>query len=154
MWREDFRTRTLPFFDVQRVINRVLGEGAHVLGQIEDLHFVITRTSLRTLPYWLLGIGNHPILDRVDTMRNDGTGEVEYVQGLRALVDRNFARAAASLAQARARGFPGARPLLAYSLSVAGDVEGAREVARGSELANPDQRHFWEWMQRTFGVHP
>jgi len=37
---------------------------------------VITSTSLRTLPYWLLGIGNHPILDRVDTMQWNGRGRV------------------------------------------------------------------------------
>jgi hypothetical protein len=154
LWPEGFRREVLPFFDVQRVVNRVLGEGAHVLGQIDDLDFILRKTSLKTIAYWVLGLGNHPILGRVDTMPNDGRGEVEYVQGVRALVDRDFQRASALLAEAHRRGFPGTRPVLAYALALAGEIDLARQVAAGAERGNADQRHFWEWMQAAFGVAP
>ena len=154
MWPEQSRGQVLPFFEVQRVVNRVLGEGANVLAQIEDLHFLLTHTSLRTLPFWLLGLGNHPILARVDTMPNDGSGQVEYVRGLRALVARNFAVAAANFAQSTARGLSGSRQMLAYALCLTGDFDTAKQVARGSELATRDQQHFWEWLRSTFGVGP
>ena len=49
-------------------------------------------------------------------MPNDGTGNVEYVRGLKALVARDFPAAAASLAQANAPGLPGTRALLAYGI--------------------------------------
>src|SRR3954452_2034272 len=49
-WPPALAARTLPAFDVQRIINRVLWDGGHPLAQIEDLHAVLTGTRLRTLP--------------------------------------------------------------------------------------------------------
>jgi hypothetical protein len=154
LWPEPLLARTLPFFEVQRVIDRVLIEGANPLGQIEDLHLLLTNTSLERLPYWLLGLGNHPILERVDTMPNDGTGQVEYVRGLRALVNRDYSAAAAHFAQSIERGLRSTRPLLVYALCLAGNLDAASAVARGAEVSNTSQRHFWTWLDSTFGVRP
>jgi predicted membrane-bound spermidine synthase len=154
LWPEPLRRQTLPFFAVQRIVNRVLAEGANVLGQIEDVHFLLTRTSLQTLPYWLLGLGNHPILRRVDAIPDDGSGQVQYVRGLRALVERDFQAAADHLSASNVRGMRGSRPLAAYALSLAGRLDSARQMAQGAEVSNADLRHFWNWLERTFGVGP
>ncbi|MBI3401854.1 MAG: spermidine synthase [Acidobacteria bacterium] len=55
LWPADLIERTLPFFEVQRIINRALWDGGRPLQQIEDLHLVLTQTTLQTLPLWLLG---------------------------------------------------------------------------------------------------
>src|SRR5207237_816854 len=59
LWPATLLRQTLPFFASQRIINRVLLEGANPLRQIEDLHFVLTQTPLQILPLWILGLGNH-----------------------------------------------------------------------------------------------
>jgi predicted membrane-bound spermidine synthase len=150
LWPEAVRREAVPFFEVQQIINRVLDEGANVLGQIEDVHLLLTMTSLERLPYWLLGLGNHPILRHVDTMPNDGSGQVEYVRGLRALVARDFGAAATHLAEAYQRGLRGTRPLLAYALCLAGQFDAAKQIAGGPESVNKDQRHFWDWLRSAF----
>ena len=69
-------------------------------------------------------------------------------------MNRDFAAASSSLTQANARGFRGTRPLLAYVLCLAGDRITAQQVARGAELSNADQRHFWNWLHANFRVGP
>jgi hypothetical protein len=87
-------------------------------------------------------------------MPDDGTGQVQYVRGLRALVDRDFDGAASHFSQANVRGMRGTRPLTVFALCLAGHLDDARRVAQGSEVLNADQRHFWEWLEMTFGVGP
>jgi hypothetical protein len=152
LWPEPLLSETLPFFQVQQIMNRVLNEGANPLRQIGDLHLLLTRTSLLQLPYWLVGIGNHPILGRVDMMPNDGSGQVEYVRGLRALVTRDYAAAAAYLTQADQRGLRGTRPLLVYALCLAGQLDTARLLMPRTDGSTADQRYFWNWIRSTFRV--
>src|SRR5205814_2329987 len=45
-WPAALIDRTVPFFEHQGTLNRVLWEGSRPLRQIEDLHTLLTRTSL------------------------------------------------------------------------------------------------------------
>jgi spermidine synthase len=153
LWPETLLRETIPFFEVQHIINRILTVEANPLRQIEDLNLVLTRTPLRRLPLWLLGLDNHPILERVDGLPNDGSGQLEYVRGLRALVARDYVGAAAYLAQSEQRGVRGIRPLLVYSLCLAGELDEAKQLGQGDvDASNADQRHFWTWLHATYGA--
>ncbi len=154
LWPERLITETVPFFESQRIINRMFGEGAKPLRQIEDLHFLLTETPLRRLPLWILGMGNHPVLQHAAEMVNDGTGLGEYVLGLRALAARDYQEAAGYLAQSQQRGVPGSHPLLVYALCLAGQLGAASRLAQDVDPQTADERHFWRWLGSEFGVGP
>ena len=67
---------------------------------------------------------------------------------------RDYLRAAAHFSEAERRGLqaPTLRPLLVYSLCLAGDRETARQLARSHAARDADERHFWDWMRAAFGV--
>jgi spermidine synthase len=143
---------TLPFFDQQRIINRVLWEGGRPLRLIEDLDAVLTQTSLRTLPLWILG--SDDVKQRIGMTSDDGTGTVDYVRGVEALAGRHYAAAASAFAVAERRGFHGVtvRPLLVYALCRDGRVVDARQLAHGAASGSADETHFWNWLHMTFEI--
>jgi spermidine synthase len=151
LWPEVLREETLPFFTYQGGINRLLTDGADPLAQIEQLHLLLTRTTLRTLPAWMLGLGN--LLSRSQgaaTLPNDRTGRPEYFKGLVALVDRDYTMAVTSLLEAEKRGLAGVRTLLAYALCLAGRVNDANYVKSVSPPETPEVGRFWNWLETTF----
>jgi hypothetical protein len=152
VWPDALITGTLAAFEDQRILNRVLWEGGKPLRQIEDLHFLLTHTALRTLPLWILGTDD--VKQRIAETSADRTGVVDYARALRALSGRDYAGAAVFLAAAEQRGFHGAviTALRAYALCRNGQIDAARDIARGSQAADPDEKHFWGWMGATFGV--
>ena len=154
LWPRVLLTSSLQRFEEQRIMNRVLGEGGNPLSQIEDLHALLTRTSLQTLPLWLLG--SDEIKQRIAEGSSERTGATEYARGLRALTRRDYLRAAAHFGESERRGLEGPtiRPLLVYSLCLAGDLETARQLARGVQVRSADERHFWRLLQTTFAVLP
>jgi spermidine synthase len=144
--------RALPMFDVQRVINRVFWEGGKPLHLIEDLDTVLTDTTLRTLPLWILGTDD--VKQRIARQGDDGTGAVEYARGLDALASRDYLAAATAFADGDRRGFHGVtlRPLLAYALCKAGHADAVKPLAARADLSDEDARHFWAWLHARFGV--
>ncbi len=154
LWPETLIEATLPFFDHQRVLNRVLWEGGRPLRQIENLHWLLTETPLRTLPLWILG--SDDVKQRIAWRGNDGTGAAEYARGLTALVARDYLRAAAAFADSQRQGLRGEtiRPLQVYALCLAGRVDAAGQLAQGVQPREADERHFWEWLGPRFGVGP
>ena len=152
LWPADLIDRSLPLFEWQGVINRVFWEGGKPLAQIEDLHAVLTTTSLRTLPLWLLG--SDEVKQRIAETKDDGAGGMEYARGLRALAGRDYRGAAASFVRAEQRGLRGPliRPLLVYALCLGGNIDEASQAARGVEPRDADERHFWGWIKSTFAV--
>jgi hypothetical protein len=146
-WPDALRDRTMPAFEYQRIINRVFWEGGKPLKQIEDLHFLLTKTRLRTLPLWMLG--SDEAKQRAAESSDDRTGAVEYARGLRALTIRGYAAAEGFLAEADRRGFGGAqtRALYAYAAWMAGDVDRARAITQQSRPTDADEAHFWEWIR-------
>jgi predicted membrane-bound spermidine synthase len=152
LWPDALAARTLPFFEHQRIINRLMAEGANPLRHIEELHALLTKTGLRRLPLWELG--SNDVVQRIADERNDGTGRAEYMLGVRGLVARDYRGAADYFAAAERRGLRVAttRPLRAYALSLAGDVDAARQLAPIADVASSDERHFWSWMKAQFGI--
>jgi spermidine synthase len=154
LWPRSLIAGSLRRFDEQRMINRVLWEGGRPLAQIEDLHALLTSTSLRTLPLWFLG--SDDVKERIAEASTERSGPTEYARALRALVARDYRRAAAYFGESERRGLQGetVRPLQVYSLCLAGDLDTARLLARGVEAHSDDARHFWLWLQTMYGVHP
>jgi spermidine synthase len=154
LWPQPLIEATLPYFDYQRIINRLMAEPANPLRYIEELHDLLTKTSFRRLPLWELG--SNDVIQQLAGTGDDGTGMVEYMLGVRALVARNYPAAAAYLAEAERRGLRAAttRPLLVYALCLAGNVDEARQLAPAGNPASADERHFWTFMASRFGVGP
>ena len=149
LWPERVIDATLLYFDHQRMLNRVFWEGGRPLRQIEDLHWLLTETPLRTLPLWMLG--SDDVKARIAAGRDDGTGAPLFVRGLTALVTRDYLGAASAFAHAEHRGLRGEpiRPLRVYALCLAGQVDAARQLAPVVQPQADDERHFWEWLGRT-----
>ncbi len=152
LWPAAFRERTLPWFDVQRRINRVLWEGSAPLRQIEDLHAALTGTTLQTLPLWMLG--SDAVKQRIAEGSREHSAATEYARGIGALAKRDYLGAAAHLGESERLGLQGAtlRPLQVYAMCLAGDMSTARLLARGLDRTDPDTVHFAEWIDRTFAV--
>jgi spermidine synthase len=152
LWPEDLALQTLPFFDIQATINRVMFEGARPLARIEDLHKLLTQTALRQAPLWMLG--SDDAQQEAAVSGNDGSGMVEYVLGVRALVARDYGAAAQSFAEAERLRLPvpTVGPLTVYAWCLAGRFDIARQLAEGVKPEDADQRHFWAWLALTFQV--
>jgi hypothetical protein len=154
LWPATLGAGTLPEFDHQRLINRVMLESADPLAQIEELDALLTTTSLRRLPLWMLG--SNDVLQSIADTGNDGSGLVEYQIGVRALAIRNYPAAANNFLAAEKRGLasPTLLPLRVYALCRAGRLEDARRIAHGARMVDASERHFWGWMKSTFDVAP
>jgi hypothetical protein len=152
LWPEDLAQQTLQFFDIQLMINRLMFEGARPLARIEDLHRLLTETTLREAPLWMLG--SDDAQQEAAISGNDGSGMVEYVLGVRELVARHYSTAAQSFTEAeRLRlQLPTVRPLAVYALCLAGQLDLARQLAERVKPEDADQRHFWAWLASTFQV--
>jgi spermidine synthase len=152
LWPEPLARQTLPFFDDQRIINRIMAEGARPLRDIEELNSLLTGTSLRRLPLWELG--SDDVQQEIANTGDDGSGMVQYLLGIRALVARSYPTAAAFFADSEQRGLRLAtiRPLRVYALSLAGKLDDARQLVRGAIADDADERHFWTWVASRFGV--
>ncbi len=152
LWPAELRDRTLPWFEVQRRVNRVLWEGSAPLRQIEDLHAVLTGTKLETLPLWMLG--SDVVKQRIAEESREHSAATEYARGIGALAKRDYLGAAAHLGESERLGLQGAtvRPLQVYAMCLAGDLSTARLLAPGLATSDSDIRHFAEWIDRTFAV--
>jgi predicted membrane-bound spermidine synthase len=152
LWPEALASGTLPFFDQQRIIDRLIAERANPLRYIEELHALLTETALHRLPLWELG--SNDVVQRIANGRNDGTGSAEYMLGVGALAARNYRDAAAYFAEAERRGLRVATTssLRAYALSLDGNLAAARELTPDTASLNGDERHFWSWMKAHFGI--
>ena len=151
-WPPTLADRTLPWFDIQRIVNRVLWEGGAPLRQIEDLHTVLTRTTLHALPLWLLG--SDDVKQRIVEHSTERSAATEYARGIGALGARNYLAAAAHLGESERLGLrgPTVRPLQVYAMYLAGDPDTARTLTRDTDRADPDAVHFWAWIATAFAA--
>ncbi len=148
LWPPELIARTLPFFEHQAAINRVYWEGGQPLRQVEDLDRVLSQTTLRTLPLWLLG--SDEVKQRIaESVQGDTGGAAEYARALRALSGRDYGGAAQFLAAAERRRLnsPTVRGLRAYALMKSGQAELARQFAAAATPTSDDERRFWEWLR-------
>jgi hypothetical protein len=115
---------------------------------------VLTATSLRTLPLWILG--SDEVKEEIAERAKPQTAETEYARGLRALAGRDYNGAVTAFLQTEQQGLraPTIRALLVYALCLADRVEEARQFVRGLDVHNLEEQHFWEWMGKNYGVRP
>ena len=146
LWPPALIERTLPYFDQQAVMNRVYWEGGRPLDQIDALDTLLTNTTLRTLPLWVLG--SDEVKQRIAESAVDAGGATEFARALRAFSGRDYGGAVQWLEAASARGMhgPTLRPLLAYALVRSGRVEQAKVLAAGARPIDDGERHFWAWI--------
>ena len=143
--------RTLGFFDEQRKINRVFWEGGQPLRLVDDLDAVLTHTSLRTLPLWMLGTDD--VKQNIAMSSRNDAAAVEYARGARALAEHDYTGAAVAFTDAEQRGLRNAavRALRAYALCRSGRVDEAAALAPDSGTRqSPDEAHFWKWLREEF----
>ncbi len=140
-----------PYFEVQQMVNLALTNPPSPLPHLNQIHMLLSKTALRTLPLWLLG-SNETSLHIAAAAADDGTGAVDYVLGLGALVDRDYARAAARLARSRQRAWrPGlSGPLYAYALCMCGRLEDVKALRL--QLRPPAADPVWRWLGETFAL--
>ena len=152
LWPGRIVEASLPYFDHQAILNRVMWDGGRPLQQIESLHRLLTETPLRTLPLWILG--SDDVKERIARTHEDGTGAVEYARGVSALASRDYPGAAALFAASEQRGFRAdpLRPLRVYALCLAGRLDEARQLAQDINASGSDQQHFWDWVRKTFAI--
>jgi pentatricopeptide repeat protein len=125
-----------------------------------ELHETITRTPLRTLVQWHVGLGS----DESEVFRGllaSGERHPALIVpfGIWSLADRDFAGAAGAFAASfRATGDSNSLRMLLYSLCLAGRVDEARslvaEASRGGIPAatGESDRGYWRFMSETFGL--
>jgi len=147
LWPPGLIDASRPWFDEQGMINRVLWEGGKPLRLIDDLDTVLTRTSLRTLPLWMLG--SDDVKQQIASTGNDGSGTVEYVRGAQLMAARDYESAASYFGLAERRGLrsPSPRPLIAYALCRAGKAQLSKKIVDDIEPHDADGRAFVEWIQ-------
>ena len=80
---------------------------------------MLTQTSLRTLPLWILG--SDEVKEEIAERSKPQTAETEYARGLRALAGRDYNGAATAFFKTEQQGLraPTIRALLVYSLCLA-----------------------------------
>jgi hypothetical protein len=146
LWPPQLAERTAPYFDVQAILNRVYWEGGQPTAHADDLDRLLSTTTLRTLPLWLLG--SDEVKQRIAETSDDSSGAKEYAHALRAISGRDFGGAAGWLAAAQQRGLraPQLVPLRAYALAKAGQVDEARALAAAAGSADNERREFWQWL--------
>jgi spermidine synthase len=156
-WPETMRESSLDYFAYERTA-RVASGRRWSSGSIEELHALLTESSLQTVVLWLLGTSGDE-LRAVDRLLARGDSPDRHVGRLavRALAERNFALASDYLGRERAAS-PRNRPLLElqlYALCMADRCDEAERLARSAlDWLPGDDRdlRYWEWMQETFDL--
>jgi hypothetical protein len=170
LWPQRRLAASLPYFEFQDVIN------AHMYGAlvtaspaIEDVHRVVTRSSLTTPVVWRLA-SNSDIQRLVSeaTPQELANPLLQFHLGVRLIAERNYAAAAEALS--RAEQLPdvsdNAFALHVYALCMSGETRQAEglikepfaQFLRASGVSvDPKQASlppFWLWMKNTFGIDP
>jgi predicted membrane-bound spermidine synthase len=130
MWPEGLRERTLPFFESQKVINDTLSAMYRMRAPvgIGELEATLTETGLRTPVLWIMGSSAEE--QRAAALaRRAGNREpmLDEIQGIGAMADRDYRRAAELLGRAEAFAAQGDR-LRRYRILALG-LAGEREQA-------------------------
>ena len=154
------RAKTLPWFDIQRIIDTALYGTRHPQGSpLADAHAILTGSPVHTPVLWLLGSDSD--LDRLARAKAAaGTVDPEaaYYLGVGQLARREYVAAEETLA--RAESSPphrlAARLLRIYASGMAGRRGQAQQLA--VELAPQPgswrEHRTWNWLKGSFGLDP
>ena len=179
LWPERWLAASLPYFELQNTINaHMYGSLLPRPGVMEDVHRVLTQSSLSAPVLWKLG-SNSDIQHIVATATPAALTNplLQFHLGVRFMSERKYAAAAESLSRAAGATevtTPGvastgenAFALYVYALCMSGQTREAQEVIRGpweqslrdrgvsaGSASEPALPPFWIWMKATFGIDP
>jgi predicted membrane-bound spermidine synthase len=159
-WPPALRERSLPAFDPQRLVNQwSLWDALGNANTTGDLHALLTRASVVTLPLWLLlSDAQEQEIARRRFAHGDVTPDLEYVLGVGDLSERRYGAAAERFGRAaRSDARPDAAFLQVYALCLAGRDTEARSAADALAArpgAGAAAAEFWGWMERLCGLRP
>jgi spermidine synthase len=172
LWPERLRDESLPYFEFQNIINaQWYGGKPKQQPDIEDVHMLLTQSSLSTPVLWRLDSDS----DVQRIVAGAGAAEqahpaMQFQLGIRFISDRNYAAAVDALS--RAEQLPQLREtafrLRIYALCMSGRIGQAQSLARqrfmqlltsakqppGISAAAIPLPPYWVWMQKTFGIDP
>jgi len=170
LWPQRRLAASLSYFAFQDVINaHMYGDLVKASPAIEDVHRVVTRSSLSTPVIWRLA-SNSDIQRLVSnaTPQELANPLLQFHLGIRLIAERNYAAAAEALS--RAEQLPdvsdNAFALHIYALCMSGETRQAEDLIRepfaqflraSGVSADPKQASlppFWLWMKNTFGIDP
>ena len=160
-WPGEMRERTLDQFDIEGIFNRWALDRTlqrDLRDPMKGLHTVLTETSLRNLPLFLLDTSPDELrlVHRLSTEKRR-LPRAQHLLGLEALGERDYEQAVLLLRRAHA-GRPKAAVMLRhrlYALCLTGRMEEAEAAVRRSLDWLPldgSDRGYWSWMHETFGL--
>ena len=171
LWPERLLTASLPYFEVQDMINTHFYDDRLLVRQsslIEDVNRLLTKTSLSTPILWSLG-SDSDIQQIVATEAPDEQERppMQFQLGIRLLAERQYSDAAESFS--RAEQDPqlqeDAFRLQIYALCLSGRIKQAQQLVQqrfshgltdqdrtAMSMNNGFRDPFWGWMQQTFGI--
>ncbi|MEO8139107.1 MAG: spermidine synthase [Gemmatimonadota bacterium] len=159
LWPAPLIERSVPFFAQQRLINNLIGlSGAPVAKSPQELHFLVTQTTLTAPILWHLGTTS-------DVLRAIGTLSPEeralpiwqYQRAAGLFSERRFAEALEPLSKAEQSRplFSTARVFRIYALCLLQRVDEARRLAAETRQAVGSDAPYdgwWEFLAQTYGV--
>jgi len=146
-----------PWIRWQALVNRRLVPGLGPPPGQAALHAVLTRTSLETLPLWLLGTTLEELrLARELAAERADAPDAQRVLAAGALSERRYGEAADHFRRARrGRSDPDLARLELFALCLADEMQEASRLARrlARETAgSPGADAHWRWLEATFGL--
>ena len=151
----EIRRSAEGFFSQQGVVNTLLAEQASQVtppwdptSQVRDLHNLLERTSLTTLPKWHLRVWEDLLTAiRQLSSRQPLTGPYRTSLAAAALAERNYTRAASIYKEAldEGRPSPAVVHLALYALIRAGEIDEAMRRAGRVSMENYDP-DYWRWL--------
>lgn len=161
LWPPALIARTLPYFDLQRIVNDWIDlKGLPLAKSTADLHRVLTQSTLTGPVLWYMSSSSDAqrALDALDPEELEDP-VVQYHLAARLISERRFEDALNPLH--RAEGNPNlfavARLFRIYMLCLTGRLDEARFLARDTYPTLMDQPHvdeWWDFLGKTFGVDP
>ncbi len=169
LWPARLLTESVPYFEFQDIIN------THLYGSwlprnpgMENVHNLLTRSSLSTPVLWLLG--SQPDIQRIIASAEPkelATPDAQYHLGVGLISERKYAEAVAPLSRAEQMRQlrEDAFGLRIYALSMSGQTRSAQYLAQDrftqflrekgltrASFSETSLLPFWVWMKKTFGI--
>ncbi len=161
LWPDPLIERTVPYFEYHGIIEDLIDLVGHPLTKdLDDLHTIMTETSLTAPALWFLGSVSdvQAGLDHL-TPEERALPVWQYHIGAGLLSERNYLEAAATLRRAEENQdlFAAARLFRVYALCLAGQREAAAELLQDAYpnlSQDPHLERWWVFLYDTFGIDP
>jgi predicted membrane-bound spermidine synthase len=156
LWPSGMFQRSLPYFEVQRIINDISVGGYkqnRIWHNVSDLYAILAQSELEVIPLWMLLRVDHEAI--YSDGRNAGSLPPE-VEARIALARRDYKRAATLLRTAHPENpqDPGLLFARIFALCMDGRVEEAQRLLKNLPRHEREKNYprYWKFMKETFGL--